>query len=299
MYAPIRSLLLRFQIFRDLREGRQLRAHRESRTAFPILVDYEVRATPRYGYGRPPHPELLALLNADRRKYAETLYGFLPFRSPLGQIPLQQPPESRTPYWLNGYVEGLDPASLYAFTSLQNPRTYLEIGSGNSTKFVRRAIDDHHLQTRIVSIDPNPTVEIDALCDEVRREPLEDTDLAVFDTLAPGDILFVDGSHRVFMNSDVVVCFLEVLPRLKQGVLVYVDDVFWPQDYPPDWIPRYYSEQYMLAVLLLAESSRYETVLPCAFAVKDPELSAVMDPLWDGPLAAVGGRGNGFWLRVR
>jgi hypothetical protein len=100
MYAPIRSLLLRFQIFRDLREGRQLRAHRESRTAFPILVDYEVRATPRYGYGRPPHPELLALLNADRRKYAETLYGFLPFRSPLGQIPLQQPPESRTPYWL-------------------------------------------------------------------------------------------------------------------------------------------------------------------------------------------------------
>jgi hypothetical protein len=162
-------------------------------------------------------------------------------------------------------------------------------------------VDDHGLKTRIISIDPRPRAEIDALCHEVRREPLEDTDLEVFGRLGAGDILFVDGSHRVFMNSDVAAVFLDVLPRLPSGVLVYIDDIYLPLDYPPDWIPRYYSEQYLLATLLLAGSPRYEVVLPCHFVVNDPDLRRVLDPLWGaGPLAeAAACGGNGFWLRIR
>lgn len=80
-----------------------------------------------------------------------------------------------------------------------------------------------------------------------------------------------------------------------------MDDIYLPLDYPPEWIPRYYSEQYMLAVLLLAGSSRYEVVLPCSFIVHDPYLSGILESLWgEGPLAAVReGGGNGFWLQVR
>jgi hypothetical protein len=296
----LRSFLLRFQIFRDLREGRELRRQGHPRTVFPILLDYEVRSRPRYGYGHPPHQELFDLINAGRRTYADILQGFVQFRSQLELISIHLPNDPESPYWHNGLFQALDPVSLYAFASLHNPRTYVEIGSGNSTKFLRRAVNDQHLQTRIVSIDPAPRAEIDALCDEVRREPLEDTDPAVFGTLRAGDILFVDGSHRVFMNSDVVVTFLEILPRLRSGVLVYIDDIYWPLDYPPHWIPRYYSEQYMLAVLLLSGSSRYEIVLPCAFIGNDPDLSRILDPLWkEGRLAAVAGSGNGFWLRIR
>ena len=59
-----------------------------------------------------------------------------------------------------------------------DPATFLEVGSGNSTKFARRAIEDHGLRTRIVSIDPEPWAEIDGLCDEVLRAPAEEVDLA-------------------------------------------------------------------------------------------------------------------------
>ena len=70
----------------------------------------------------------------------------------------------------------------------------------------------------ITSIDPQPRAEVDAICDEVVRSPLEDTDLSVFDTLDAGDILFVDNAHRVLPNSDATVVFLEVLPRLTVPV---------------------------------------------------------------------------------
>jgi hypothetical protein len=264
-------------------------------------VDYAGGSQPRYGYGRPPHIELWSLLDARRDEYASILKSFIQFKAPLERIPLQPSDDPKTPYWMNVYLTGLDPVSLYALARLRNPSMYVEIGSGNSTKWLRRAVDDHGLRTRIISIDPRPRAEIDALCHEVRREPLEETDLAVFGRLGAGDILFVDGSHRVFMNSDVATVFLDVLPRLKSGVLVYIDDIFLPLDYPPDWVPRYYSEQYLLAVLLLAGSSRYEVVLPCTFVTNDPELSRVLDPLWNGgPLAGMTARGgNGFWLRVR
>ena len=111
-------------------------------------------------------------------------------------------------------------------------------------------------ETRIVSIDPQPRAEVDELCDRVLRVPLEAADLSVFDELSDGDVLFFDGSHRTFMNSDATVFFLEVLPRLADGVLVGVHDVFLPYDYPRDFADRYYSEQYLLAAHLIAGNPR-------------------------------------------
>jgi len=136
------------------------------------------------------------------------------------------------------------------------PATYLEIGSGHSTRFARRTIETLNLQTRLVSIDPQPRAEIDAICDTVVRERLEDADLAVFDSLTPGDVVFFDGSHRCLQNSDVTVFFLEALPRLAPGVLVGVHDVFWPADYPPGFASRWYSEQYILGAYLLGLGRR-------------------------------------------
>src|SRR5690606_30946570 len=98
--------------------------------------------------------------------------------------------------------------------------------------------------------------EIDMICDNVFREPLEDVGLEIFDALGAGDILYIDNSHRAFMNSDVTVVFLDILPRLKPGVLVQIHDVTLPYDYPEVWIDRHYSEQYLLAAWLLARGTR-------------------------------------------
>ena len=153
----------------------------------------------------------------------------------------------------------------------------------------------------VVSIDdppqPEPRAAIDAVCDHVYRSPVESVGLEVFDSLQPGDILFVDSSHRVFMNSDVEVIFLDVLPRLKPGVLVHFHDIWLPYDYPERWVDRYYSEQYMLAALLLF-GDQYEIVLPNRFITEDQELGDVLSPLWNSAeLAGAPTQGGSFWIR--
>ena len=174
---------------------------------------------------------------------------------------------------------------------------YVEIGSGNSTKFVARAIADHRLDAEIISIDPEPRAEIDALCDQVLRSPLEHCDLGVFDTLGAGDIVFADNSHQSFMNSDVTVFFCEILPRLARGVIVGIHDIFLPDDYPADWAGRYYSEQYLLACYLLAETRRFDVVLPVHFANARGLCAGVMpQPPGDSALAQ---SGSSFWLEMQ
>ena len=212
------------------------------------ISDYPFEAKPRWGYGSPRNALIVKALEQRRQMYREQLTAFATMRKFLHTIRSQpEPNDDVTPYWGQNWFSALDAAALSCFLALNRPKTYIEIGSGNSTKFARHTIDAFFLDTKLVSIDPQPRSTIDDLCDEVIRQPLQNVDLSVFDVLEPGDILFFDGSHRIFTNSDVMVFFFEVLPRLKRGVLVHVHDVFLPDDYPPEWTGCYYSEQYILA----------------------------------------------------
>lgn len=160
---------------------------------------------------------------------------------------------------------------------------YLEIGSGNSTKIARHAINCLGIPAKIISIDPQPRASIDTLCDRHIRKGLEYCDLSIFTELQSGDILFFDGSHRAFTNSDVTVFFLEIIPRLGPGIVVHIYDVFLPVDYPPEWRKRLYSEQYILAAMLLCPRSCIRTILPNWYACNDAALTldaaALLHPL--------------------
>lgn len=259
-----------------------------------LLVDYPVRPEPRYGWGKPPHALLEEIIGRDRERYARTICSFTQYAADLQRIE-QEPSNPTAPAWRNRFTSGLDATALYSFVCERRPGLYIEIGSGNSTKFVRRAIVDHSLQTRIVSIDPHPRAEVDGICDEVIRSPVESVDLTVFDRLGSGDLLYVDNSHRAFMNSDVTVVFVDVLPRLAPGVLVGLDDIYLPFDYPPEWRYRYYSEQYLLASLLLAGGDRLRIELPCAYVGQDRELR---DVLRAEILAGLPRGGTSFWVEV-
>ena len=70
-----------------------------------------------------------------------------------------------------------------------NPAKMVEIGSGVSTKYARRAIRRYDLRTHLTSIDPEPRNQVDRLCDEVVRLPLERVDPAQFEALEPGDLV--------------------------------------------------------------------------------------------------------------
>lgn len=264
-----------------------------------LVVDFPVDPVPRWGYGLPPHPQVAALVEDARDGIAERLRSYLVFSEELAAIPLDgDGAEPGMPYWANGYFQGLDAVSLYGTIATARPARYLEIGAGNSTKFARRAIDAHGLETRIISVDPTPRSALAGLAHEHHQVPLQHLDPTVFDGLAAGDVLMLDGSHRCFTNSDVTVFFTEVLPRVPAGVHVYIDDVFLPWDYPPQIADRWYSEQYLLAAWLLA-GDRLSIGLPNFWISTEPDLHGILAPIWKHlTWAGVPTNGTGFWLTV-
>src|SRR5262249_34407485 len=92
--------------------------------------------------------------------------------------------------------------------------------------------------------------------------------------------------------------FLEILPNLPPGVLVHIHDIFLPLDYPPEWNDRFYSEQYMLAAMLLCRDRPFDIILPNCYAMSDPALSEKASTLLSGtgidPALAVS-----FWMGTR
>jgi len=229
---------------------------------------------PRWGHGLATHPQLAAALDRGRSDYAALLDEIDRHQDVLRAIPYDAPADPLSPRWNNFWFTSLDAAVLVALLRSRKPKNYLEIGSGNSTMFASHAIKSGSLPTIISSIDPRPRAEVDALCQRKIRAPLEDCAVAVFDDLHAGDILFLDSSHRVFMNSDVTAFFLDILPRLKPGILVHVHDIFLPDDYPPDWNQSLFAEQYLLAAMLLCGAPPFRVVFPSYFIANDKDLGA-------------------------
>src|SRR5690554_3295967 len=183
--------------------------------------------------------------------------------------------------------------------AINKPKKYIEVGSGNSTKVAYKAKKENNLDTEIISIDPMPRAEIDHLADQVIRKPFEEIDYNMIHSLEENDILFIDNSHRILPNSDSMVFYLEILPRLKKGVIVHIHDIYLPYDYPQFMCDRFYSEQYGLAMFLLANPIKYDTVLPNFFISEDKELSDLISPIWKHEnLNGVEKHGGSYWIKI-
>lgn len=146
----------------------------------------------------------------------------------------------------------------YSMIRMVKPKRIIEVGCGFSTHLAQLAIQKNRQEGDIVScehicIEPYERPWLDDLGLKVYRQRLELMDLSLFDTLESGDILFIDSSHVIRPQGDVITYFLNILPRLKTGVIVHFHDIFTPFDYPKSWIideVRLFGEQYMLEVFL-------------------------------------------------
>jgi hypothetical protein len=265
-----------------------------------LFLEYPVAFKPRYGHGKPAHGGLLELIKENDEVYRELLLKALDWKEFIWEIQeskLEKNPSS--PTWNNGFLPGLDVIGIYTVLAEYKPNKYIEIGSGNSTKVAFKVKNEQNLKTKIISIDPMPRAEIDSLADEVIRSPFENIDFDLIEQLEENDVLFVDNSHRILPNSDAMVFFMEILPRLKKGVIVHIHDIYLPYDYPQFMCDRFYSEQYGLAMYLLANSKKYQTILPNYYISENKELAEVIAPIWKHDnMKNVEKHGGSYWLRI-
>ena len=231
----------------------------------------------------------------------ELVRNFCSYKEFYKNIPIETD-SAHSPRWKNGWIPPSDAISIYAFLAIHNPRYFVEVGSGNTTMFAARSIQDNHLRTKIISIDPCPRAGIDELCYKIYRMPFEDMDIGFFASLTAEDILLVDNSHRSFPNSDVTVFFTEVLPKLPTGMLYTLHDIFLPSDYPECWSSeerRWYNEQYLLCAYLLGGADGDKIVCPNALLGSKNEIFDECKSLWgQGEILEHMQFGGGFfWIR--
>lgn len=205
----------------------------------------------------------------------------------------------------NSQLPAVDASMLYAVIRHAKPRRVVEVGSGSSTQVIaaaleRNAVTDGQACT-FTSIDPYVVPTIQGLLDrqvrfEHRMEPLQDVDSDVWESIAPGDILFIDSSHVFKAGSDVEHQFTQIYPSLATNVLLHIHDVFLPNDYPLEWNlhrSQFWNEQQYLAVML-ENSDRYEVVAGLA-ALFDHDRSFFQDLVmgFDGSYSP-----GSIWLRT-
>jgi predicted O-methyltransferase YrrM len=190
---------------------------------------------------------------------------------------------------LHGVVRGLQ------------PRRIVELGSGYSTLLMAAAVERNRadgVETELRTFDPYPSVARPGLPGLASLEAMraQDVPLDVFTGLGAGDVLFVDTTHTVKLDSDVNRIVLDVLPALAPGVLVHVHDIFLPYEYPRQWPEEsgfHWAEQYLLQAFL-AGNAGFE-VLAATFALcRDrPDAMARLAPTW-----RPGAEASAFWIKA-
>ena len=161
-------------------------------------------------------------------------------------------------HWNNGAFDSGDAEFWYHLIRLQKPARIIEIGSGFSTLMARKAILANQAETpgyacHHVCIEPYQMPWLERTGVTVLRQRVEELDVAFFQQLERGDVLFIDSSHVIRPQGDVLFEYLELLPTLKPGVIVHVHDIRTPRDYLRRWLieeVRLWNEQYLLEAFL-------------------------------------------------
>ena len=179
------------------------------------------------------------------------------FSKELSNIP-QEKTESLKFYLNNGSFESGDAEYWYQLIRIIKPKRILEIGSGNSTLMAINAIDKNHeddpgYKCEHICIEPYEMPWLEEVGVSVVRKKVEEVDLSFFSKLQKDDILFIDSSHIIRPQGDVLFEYLELLPSLNKGVIVHVHDIFSPKNYLKQWLQdevRFWNEQYLLEAFL-------------------------------------------------
>ena len=158
---------------------------------------------------------------------------------------------------------------LHCMIRYLRPKRIIEVGSGFSscvTLDTNQLFFGNSISTTF--IEPYPSLllsllkETDKNSAKIISRRVQDVDMAEFEALAANDILFIDSTHVSKVSSDVNCIFFDILPRLATGVHIHFHDIFYPFEYPKEWLleGRAWNEAYMLRAFLQYNKS-FEVVL--------------------------------------
>ncbi len=229
---------------------------------FPILGNYRDPSFKRSDIRSDPTADRnLPGLDLNVEEQLKVLERFT-FQDELRALPRERPAGGGAPvfYYHNGSFESGDAEYLYSFIRAYRPARIIEVGSGSSTlislEAIRRnRVEDPEYACRMTCIEPylqywNAWLHL--LPVEILRHPVETLPLDLFRTLRAGDLLFIDSSHVIRHQGDVLYECLEVIPSLAAGVFVHIHDIFTPRDPQALWHRdvNFSNEQYLLEALL-------------------------------------------------
>jgi predicted O-methyltransferase YrrM len=155
----------------------------------------------------------------------------------------------------------MDMSFLYLMLRHLRPKQIIEVGSGWSSALMLDVNQQFpESAAKLTFVEPYPQRLYTAMrrgdkkyC-KVIEKGVQAVDVAQFQTLGKDDLLFIDNSHVSKTGSDVNHLFLDILPRLKKGVVVHIHDIFYPFEYPIQWVieeKRNWNEIYVLHALLI------------------------------------------------
>lgn len=196
-------------------------------------------------------------------------------------------------------------SSLHTILRSYKPKRVIEVGSGNSTRVIAGALARNRVEGHACSftvVDPYPSDETKQVpgIDAFHQERVEMTDPAMFERLAENDVLFVDSGHTVRIGGDVNFMILDVLPRLRPGVVVHFHDIPMPFEYNEVYYTNpafrmFWTESYLLQAFLCLNPS-YETLLAMSWIMAEhkAEFAAAFKP-YDPKLHV--NSSSSYWIR--
>lgn len=166
-------------------------------------------------------------------------------------------------YYEQGFFRYADAIFLSCFLRYVQPKRIIEVGSGFSTAVMLDTVEHYLDQTQIICIEPFPErlytllkphdkEKIQIIEKKVQTVPIE-----IFASLKSGDLLFIDSTHVVKYGNDLHFLLFDVLPHLSVGTYIHFHDIFYPFEYPMDWLKNgvYWNEAYFLRAFLAYNNS--------------------------------------------
>jgi predicted O-methyltransferase YrrM len=158
----------------------------------------------------------------------------------------------------NGSFENGDAEIYYQILRHIKPKKIFEIGSGHSTQICLEAIkknkEESGIDTNLTCVEPYENKWLEKLGINIIRKKIEDIDLDWSNELNAGDVLFIDSSHIIRPQGDVLKIYFEIIPMLKPGVIIHIHDIFTPKNYLKTWLVDYlrlWNEQYLMESMLM------------------------------------------------